>query len=212
MTTFQPLETRYAGCRFRSRTEARWATFFDTLKIEWEYEPDGFGTSAGNYLPDFRIRIPQIKNYEHFQWFEVKPPGAPIDPRHEALAAESHKPVIVARDIPRSYKDQLRASKHGGRLDSPLMAYGIECQAWPVAFCDSTAFWSNASYCSLGDNRHWCQEDMHHTLEGRAECHLALYGLHEGGEYGDSYMTYPPFEAHNVDRAYAKARSARFGT
>lgn len=49
------IETRYAGCRFRSRLEARWAVFLDTLKIEWQYEYEGFETSAGWYLPDFRI-------------------------------------------------------------------------------------------------------------------------------------------------------------
>ncbi|MFI6491262.1 hypothetical protein [Streptomyces sp. NPDC050564] len=38
----QAIETRYAGCRFRSRLEARWAVFFDTLGITWEYEPQGF--------------------------------------------------------------------------------------------------------------------------------------------------------------------------
>jgi len=36
------IETRYAGCRFRSRLEARWAVFYDALGIDWEYEPQGF--------------------------------------------------------------------------------------------------------------------------------------------------------------------------
>ena len=35
-------ETNYRGCRFRSRIEARWAVFFDTLGIKWWYEPEGF--------------------------------------------------------------------------------------------------------------------------------------------------------------------------
>ncbi len=39
------IETRYAGCRFRSRLEARWAVFFDALGIPWEYEPQGFECS-----------------------------------------------------------------------------------------------------------------------------------------------------------------------
>lgn len=58
------IETRYAGCRFRSRLEARWAVFFDTLGIRWEYEAQGFTVgrrltapwSDGDtfpYLPDF---------------------------------------------------------------------------------------------------------------------------------------------------------------
>jgi hypothetical protein len=55
------IETRYAGCRFRSRLEARYAVFFDHLGIAWEYEPEGFETSQRLtlgpekvwYLPDF---------------------------------------------------------------------------------------------------------------------------------------------------------------
>lgn len=51
------IETRYAGHRFRSRLEARWAVFFDQLGIAWEYEPQGYLTSAGPYLPDFRLTM-----------------------------------------------------------------------------------------------------------------------------------------------------------
>jgi hypothetical protein len=36
------IQTRYAGCHFRSHLEARWAVFFDTLHIKWQYEPEGF--------------------------------------------------------------------------------------------------------------------------------------------------------------------------
>ncbi len=36
------IETKYKGCRFRSRLEARWAVFFDALGIKWWYEPEGF--------------------------------------------------------------------------------------------------------------------------------------------------------------------------
>ena len=36
------LETRYAGYRFRSRIEARWAVFFTRLGLDWEYEPQGY--------------------------------------------------------------------------------------------------------------------------------------------------------------------------
>src|SRR5262245_3495425 len=37
--TIQPIETIYRGYRFRSRLEARWAVFFQTLGVPWEYEP-----------------------------------------------------------------------------------------------------------------------------------------------------------------------------
>lgn len=48
------IETEYKGYRFRSRTEARWAVFFDSLGIAWEYEKEGYDLGeAGWYLPDF---------------------------------------------------------------------------------------------------------------------------------------------------------------
>jgi len=63
----RPIETRYAGCRFRSRLEARWACFFDTLGIAWEYEPQGYlvGPDARPYLPDFWLPGEKV-------WAEVK--------------------------------------------------------------------------------------------------------------------------------------------
>lgn len=60
------IPTRYAGCHFRSRLEARWAVFFDTLEIAWDYEPEGVVTEDGtHYLPDFWL--PELR-----VWFEVK--------------------------------------------------------------------------------------------------------------------------------------------
>lgn len=66
MTAITPIETRYAGCRFRSRLEARWAVFFDALAIPWEYEPQGFAFDGFAYLPDFWLPHQNV-------WYEVKP-------------------------------------------------------------------------------------------------------------------------------------------
>ncbi len=51
------VETKYDGHRFRSRLEARWAVFFNTLGIAYQYEPEGFdlGENYGWYLPDFYL-------------------------------------------------------------------------------------------------------------------------------------------------------------
>ena len=44
---------------FRSRNEARWAVFFTELKIEFQFEPEGFILPTKEwYLPDFFL--PQI--------------------------------------------------------------------------------------------------------------------------------------------------------
>lgn len=69
----QPIPTRWAGCHFRSRLEARWAVFFQTMKIDWEYEPEGFRVNGVPYLIDFRLRLPNWKNL----WVEVKPNPSP---------------------------------------------------------------------------------------------------------------------------------------
>jgi hypothetical protein len=60
------ISTRYKGCLFRSRNEARWAVFFKTLGIAWTYEPEGFHISNyTGYLPDFYIEPWQ-------SWVEIK--------------------------------------------------------------------------------------------------------------------------------------------
>jgi hypothetical protein len=48
--------TRYKGCLFRSRNEARWAVFFETLGLAWTYELEGFRIpNYTGYLPDFYV-------------------------------------------------------------------------------------------------------------------------------------------------------------
>ena len=67
------IETVYNGYRFRSRLEARWAMFFDVLEIVWEYEKEGYDlASAGRYLPDFWLPLPNNQYPNAGHWFEVK--------------------------------------------------------------------------------------------------------------------------------------------
>ena len=56
--TIKAIETKYNGYRFRSRLEARWAVFFDTMGIEYQYEPEGYEIDGIRYLPDFLL--PQL--------------------------------------------------------------------------------------------------------------------------------------------------------
>lgn len=61
------IPTTYKGITFRSRTEARWAVFFDEIGIKWDYEPEGYEIGDGSrYLPDFWL--PELDSF-----FEVKP-------------------------------------------------------------------------------------------------------------------------------------------
>ncbi|MGI5223022.1 hypothetical protein [Nocardia sp. CA-290969] len=123
MTDLKPIETSYAGCRFRSRIEARWAVFFDHLGIGWEYEPQGFDLPSGRYLPDFLLDFPAYPG-EHFGpdpardgvWWEVKG-AAPT--QHELnlcweLLEATHRPVYIAHGaIPRDHVEETRIQHIG---------------------------------------------------------------------------------------------------
>lgn len=61
------IDTYYNGYYFRSRTEARWAVFFDAMGIKYEYEKEGFELPCGNYLPDF-----WLPNFEGGSFVEIK--------------------------------------------------------------------------------------------------------------------------------------------
>jgi hypothetical protein len=74
------IETKYNGYRFRSRLEARWAVFFDTLGVAYEYEKEGFDLGeAGFYLPDFWF--PELGC-----WGEVKPGPLTVQERAKCWA------------------------------------------------------------------------------------------------------------------------------
>ena len=77
------IETKYKGYRFRSRLEARWAVFFDHVKIPWEYEKEGFEIDGTKYLPDFYL--PSLEVYA-----EVKP---------EQLSQEEFRKIAALRGL-----------------------------------------------------------------------------------------------------------------
>jgi len=65
----QPIPTKYKGIEFRSRLEARWAVFFDTLEIRWEYEPECFDLGNGiYYTPDFKVYPNEKGLFEFSGW------------------------------------------------------------------------------------------------------------------------------------------------
>ncbi len=71
------IDTYYHGHYFRSRTEARWSTFYDSLGVKWEYEVDGFDLNGTRYLPDFWL--PGLSSY-----VEIK--GKPLTAEETAKA------------------------------------------------------------------------------------------------------------------------------
>jgi hypothetical protein len=53
------IPTKYKGIKYRSKLEASWAKFFDTHRMKFAYEPEGFNFDGVLYLPDFWL--PEIK-------------------------------------------------------------------------------------------------------------------------------------------------------
>lgn len=93
----RPIETVYAGHRFRSRLEARWAVFFDALCIKWEYEPEGYHLSDGSmYLPDFWLPGFHLAGGT---FVEVKPEGGSVS-KAQQFARDSGAPVLLAVGAP----------------------------------------------------------------------------------------------------------------
>jgi hypothetical protein len=137
--TITAIETSYAGCRFRSRLEARWAVFFDHLGIPWEYEPEGYLCSyrltldegTFPYLPDFYLPTQQM-------WVEVK--GSLNGPELvRLLDAAAHlssagsggchddggNDVVVLGQIPRGLDDRTPVRLHMHKGDLLATHWGI---------------------------------------------------------------------------------------
>lgn len=98
--TIQAIETRYAGHRFRSRLEARWAVCFDRLGLTWHYEPQGVKIADARYLPDFYLDGPICSAQSLFA--EVKGMLMADDLRKILPLAEAGSPVVVLGDIPKA--------------------------------------------------------------------------------------------------------------
>lgn len=130
----KPIETHYAGCRFRSRLEARWAVFFDTLGIQWEYEFQGYDLPSGWYLPDFWLphvqsRHPGGDGID----FEVKPYKGEDDPRWSELTEATGRGLYVAFGLPRPPHDS------GNEW---IEEWGGDCWDNCMTFCDCWDGWS----------------------------------------------------------------------
>ena len=90
VTAIRAVETKYNGYNFRSRKEARWAVFFDTLGIAYEYEKEGFDLDGTWYLPDFWLP-------EQGCWMEVKGEVPTTEEKRKAdmLHIHTSKPVYI---------------------------------------------------------------------------------------------------------------------
>lgn len=127
------IETVYNGYRFRSRLEARWAVFFDTLRIPYEYEKEGytlppieesdpwyvghpFGTLR--YLPDFWLPNQQA-------WIEIKPSSPSVEEivrAHRLAIATQHDAYIFGGPLPYINPRTLNLGEEGDGWRASLLS------------------------------------------------------------------------------------------
>ena len=96
--TIRAIETKWHGCRFRSKLEAKWAVVFEAMGLEWEYEPVGFTIDGLWYAPDF-IVAGLVGYGPGWAFVEVKGRMGDFD-REKIRALSRHFPVYVVGDIP----------------------------------------------------------------------------------------------------------------
>jgi len=128
------IETVYNGYRFRSRLEARWAVFFDAVKLPYSYETEGYELEGYRYLPDFFI-----PDWDAF--VEIKGKKPTIDERRkcEALAEASHKPVLLVYGEP--WPNQYKALLYWTEDDIPSGDFlGTEGVFMQCRRCDCICF------------------------------------------------------------------------
>lgn len=188
--TPKPIETHYAGCRFRSRLEARWAVFFDHLGIVWQYESEGYELSTGDrYLPDFYLP-------DFDQWVEVKGKMSHRDFQRLLVAAtelpaklphQVRPGVLILGPVPQPGQPytHARVGAVGDNVTAQSAFFTRRSTIYPIG---PLVVWDLAGVLRLTDEETaWVRD----SFTGAAETDdLALVSL--------------------VDDAYRAARSARF--
>ncbi|WP_433460636.1 hypothetical protein [Micromonospora sp. CA-248212] len=191
MTEIKPIETQYAGCRFRSRLEARWAVFFDHLNIEWQYETEGYTLSTGDrYLPDFYLP-------DSDQWVEVK---------GKVGHADLLRMLVAAVDLPVVDQSQIRPGVLVlGPIPKPGQTYchpRLSAVNQDIIMIQHMFFTQHSTIKPIGLAVLW---QVRSLLASSPEVTAEVRANFAEAADSDDLALYA-----NVDAAYRAARSARF--
>lgn len=145
MTTIAAKPTLYAGTRFRSRLEARWAVFFDAIGREWVYEPNLPELAPLQYQPDFLTSRPD----SGLTLIEVKPSldaAATVahlnDDRWSRVANLSGCDFVVLFGTPGEWLEgRLSDMGHFGALWRPSIEVVNMVQFAECDTCGSVSLW-----------------------------------------------------------------------
>ncbi len=126
------IETVYNGYKFRSRLEARWAVFFDTLGIKYGYEYEGYDLDGLWYLPDFWL-------HKDGCFIEIKPSELTKQEvcKAEQLTIKSQRPCFV-------FTGSVGLGEHTIAACMPSIGWFIYDKLAVCTLCNS--LWLVASY------------------------------------------------------------------
>lgn len=164
--SIEPIPTAYNGVLYRSRTEARWAVFFDAIGLAAQYEAEGLVIRQGAYLPDFWL--PGVRMF-----MEVKgvAPSEEECAKCASLTRDAECDVLLAVGAPEE-KFQIRWFDREGQR--------------PGLYCFAHDRYAAAGFWLVGEEASNCIGPTDGTIPA-----------------GPLFFS--------MERAYATARSARFG-
>lgn len=116
------LPTKYNGVLYRSKTEARWAVFFELMSWRFEYEPECFLLYERiKYLPDFYL--PDFPCYVEVKGKEFTPVELI---KCETLCEETDIPVVCANGWPDMKMYTTYHSYNGGYVETAQCGFGFK--------------------------------------------------------------------------------------
>lgn len=203
------IETIYNGYRFRSRLEARWAVFFDSLGIKYRYEPEGYDLNGVWYLPDFNLPDMNV-------WIEIKPTRQALEgeefkvcrlsnllnlPENNESRADSWQSVYVfiGEPYPDQYsilipmEEDLTSGFELSWVNCPLCDT-VSISHYNLDYSSDNTASVHCNRCDIVD-RNWKETEDTWFWKGDVETKLKDYIL----------------ESPRLIRAYANARQFRFG-
>lgn len=152
----RPIQTEYNGYLFRSRLEARWAVFFDVMRYDYEYEPEGFDLGPdGLYLPDFWL--PQVEMYA-----EVKPTHLSIEEKRKcACLVESTERSCLLLIGPPDFKEYWAYVPW--RTENPYVDEHVDIEMWDYALISLYVHARpEGRFFSSPECSDWCDEEFGH--------------------------------------------------